>query len=251
MWLRFLFALGRSACSPARRFPPAHCRRPRLAIEWMEERALSSNYTAASVSELIADINAANNAGGSKTITLTAPTTSPYVLTAVDNSTDGANGLPVIKKDNLTIIGNGDTIERNTPYGAPAFRLFDVTNGGSLTLENLTLQGGWANGNGSAAEGGAIFNRGTLVLNGATLTGNGASGANGTSTHLNGLDAAGGGIWSNGALTLENGTLVTGNGAYGGGGSRGSLRGGVGGIGGNAFGGGLYIAGGTVTLTSP
>ncbi len=35
-------------------------------------------------------------AGGSNTINLTAPTTSPYVLTAVNNTTSGANGLPVI-----------------------------------------------------------------------------------------------------------------------------------------------------------
>ena len=52
----------------------------------------SASYTAASVSALIADINAANTAGGANTITLTAPTTSPYVLTAVNNSTDGATG---------------------------------------------------------------------------------------------------------------------------------------------------------------
>jgi hypothetical protein len=255
MWLRFLFALGRWASSPARRFPPAHCRRPRLTLECLEERALPSSYTAGSVSDLIADINAANKASGSNTITLTAPTTSPYVLTAVDNSTDGANGLPVIKQDNLTIIGNGDTIGGNIPYGAPAFRLFDVAKGGSLTLESLTLQGGLANGSGTAAEGGAIFNQGTLVLNGATVTGNVAEGANGSEGRNpgNGKDAAGGGIWSNGALTLEN-TLVQGNDAWGGNGGIGMTRGGFGfgtpGIGGNAFGGGLYIAGGTVTLTS-
>ena len=70
---------------------------------------------AATVSDLIADINAANTAGGANTITLTAPTTSPYVLTAVNNTTDGATGLPVIAaNDNLTIVGNGDTIERST-----------------------------------------------------------------------------------------------------------------------------------------
>jgi hypothetical protein len=91
-----------------------------------ENRALEqamglSNLNAATVCDLIADINAANKAGGSNTITLTAPTTSPYVLTAVDNTTDGATGLPVIsvgnKKtgaDNLTIVGNSDIIERST-----------------------------------------------------------------------------------------------------------------------------------------
>jgi hypothetical protein len=52
MWLRSLFALGRSACSPVRRFQPPHRRRPRLSLERLEDRALPSNYTAASVSDL-------------------------------------------------------------------------------------------------------------------------------------------------------------------------------------------------------
>jgi hypothetical protein len=225
------------------RFQPPHRRPPRLSLESLEDRVLPSNYTAASVSDLIADINAANTARGSNTITLTAPTTAPYVLTAVDNSTDGANGLPVINKSNLTIVGNGDTIERSTASGTPAFRLMDVASGGSLTLENLTLQNGLAYGSGSAAEGGAIYNQGTLVLSGATVAGNTATGMGAKGAHGNGQDAAGGGLWSKGALTLENGTLVNGNLANGG-----SPRGL--GKGGNAFGGGLYVAAGTVTLTS-
>ena len=42
----------------------------------------------------------------------------------------------------MTIVGNGDTIERSTAASTPDFRLLDVARGGSLTLENLTLQGG-------------------------------------------------------------------------------------------------------------
>ena len=89
---------------------------------------LPSTYTAASVSDLIADINAANTAGGSNTITLTAPTTSPYVLTVVNNSHGRrATGLPVIAtNDDLTVVGNGDSIERSTASGTANFRLFDV-----------------------------------------------------------------------------------------------------------------------------
>jgi hypothetical protein len=237
-------------------------------LEKLEERTLPSSYTAASVSALIADINAANKAGGSNTITLTAPTTSPYVLTKVDNSTDGPTGLPVISgggnkgaADNLTIVGNGDTVERESS-GTPNFRLFDVASGGSLTLQNLTLQGGLAQGSGAASEGGAIYNQGTLVLSGVTVQNNtavGTYGQNGSKQNPNGTagaDAYGGGIWSSGALTCENGTLIENNTARGGNGGNaytGILYGGgyflFGGNGGNAFGGGVYIAGGTANLT--
>ena len=58
-------------------------------LEQLEGRALLPNYTAPTVSALIADINAANTAGGANTITLTAPTTSPY---RPWNNTTGANG---------------------------------------------------------------------------------------------------------------------------------------------------------------
>ena len=131
MWFHSLLASWKSGLSRSRRPQPRPARRgTRLVLEHLEDRALPSSYSAASVSALIADINAANTAGGANTITLTAPTTSPYVLTAVNNTTNGGtdgNGLPVIAaNDNLTIVGNGDTIERSTASGTLAFRLFDV-----------------------------------------------------------------------------------------------------------------------------
>jgi len=188
-------------------------------VEALECRTLLTAYAAATVAQLVADINAANKSGGSNTITLTAPTTSPCILT---NSADGANGLPVIsRKDNLTIVGNGDTIERSTAAGTPAFRLFDVAKGASLTLENLTLQNGVA-----STYGGAIYNQGTLVLSQVTVQSNTAEG----------VLAAGGGIWSNASLTLENST-IRGNVANFGSWSE------------PAFGGGIYIAGGTANIT--
>ena len=221
---------------------------------------MPSTYTAATVSDLIADINAANKAGGTNTITLTAPTASPYVLTRIDNKTDGPTGLPVIsggnKADNLTILGNGDTIERSTASGTPDFRLFDVALGAALTLNNLTLQNGHELGSGSSAEGGALFNQGTLVLSAVTVQNNeavGSDGKPGTNKHNPGgagADAAGGGIWSSGALTCENGTVIQNNTAWGGnGGSVGQSPGSHGGNGGNAFGGGVCIAGGTANLS--
>jgi hypothetical protein len=218
----------------------------RLALERLEDRLVPTNYTAANVNQLIADINTANQAGGSNIITLTAPTTSPYILTAVNNTTDGVNGMPVIAKyDNLTIVGNGDTIERDP--AAPDFRLFDVASGGSLTLETLTLQNGRAVGSASSSEGGAIYNRGTLDLNSVTVQDNLAFGGYGSAKTTRGNDAAGGGIWSSGTLTLEKGTTVKNNDALGGyGGSRVKNEGYPGG---NGFGGGVYVAGGTANLT--
>jgi hypothetical protein len=227
----------------------------RPGLEQLEHRLVPSNFTAATASDLIAEINAANKQGGTNTITLTATASSPYVLTAVDNTTNGATGLPVIaKKDNLTIIGNGDTIERSPVSGTPNFRLFDVASGGSLTLDNVTLQNGLAFGAGSSAEGGAIFNQGTVDLNAVTVQNNIARGQQGVSTIASkatpGQSAAGGGIYSNGALTLEGGTIVQNNQAIGG---DGGLMLGVNGVsrraGGDGLGGGIYIAGGTATLT--
>jgi hypothetical protein len=233
-WLQNRISLGSRPWDGSQTRPTAPRFRPRL--EALEDRTLPSTYYAATASDLIADINAANKAGGSNTIVLTAPTASPYILTAVNNTTDGATGLPVIsggskKKvaaDNLTIIGNGNTIGRTTVSGTPRFRLFDVASGASLTLENVTLQNGFASGMGVSADGGGIYNQGTLVLSQVTIQNNDAFGL--------GSSGAGGGIWSNGSLTLENSTILA-NVANT--------------LGWDylAFGGGIYIAGGTANIT--
>ena len=80
-----------------------------------------------SVSSLVSAITTANNTPGGGTLTLTSGCT--YILTAKNNSTDGGTGLPVIKGQ-VTIQGSGATITRS---GSVAFRLLDVTSGGSLT----------------------------------------------------------------------------------------------------------------------
>jgi hypothetical protein len=175
--------------------------------------------TASTLSQLIADINYANSVGGAITINLAPGTT--FDLKSADNTTDGGNGLPVIggtKAVALTIIGNGATLKRIAVIGRYStiknpFRLFDVASGASLTLDHVTLQGGWVSGTG-----GAVLNHGTLnVINGSTLSGNNAG--------------SGGGIYNTGIVTLSNNSVLTGNGAQG-------------------SGGGIYNAGGTVTITS-
>jgi hypothetical protein len=229
-----------------------------LFLEHLEGRALLSAYAAANVTALIADISAANTAGGSNTITLTAPTTSPYVLTAVNNTTNGANGLPVIAaKDSLKIVGGGDTIERSTASGTPSFRLLDVAAGASLTMGKLTLQDGlalaqkvivsntltWLPG-----DGGAIYNQGVLTLTGVTVQNNIAQGVGPPNSV--GVPGCGGGIYSSGSLTLEGSSTVQNNQALGGSGGHLESFGGYGAPGGNGFGGGLDVAGGTATLTN-
>jgi hypothetical protein len=231
-------ASGRQARPDASR----RCSR-RLVLEPLEDRTVPSNVTAGSVADLIADINAANGAGGSNTITLVAGTI--FTLTALDNTTDGATGLPVIAaSNNLTIIGNGDTIARSTASSTPAFRLLDVASGGSLTLNNLTLQGGLAFGAGVSAEGGAIYNLGTLLLDAVTVQSNIAQGSAGAFQNP-GASAAGGGIYSSGTLTLQ-GCTIQNNQAVGGQGAFDV----VGYAGGDGLGGGLYTAGGTVSLSN-
>jgi hypothetical protein len=253
MWLTNFCKRWLNSAAQGQRTTPQRRGGPRLRLERLEDRTLPSTYTADSVTELIADINDANKNGGANTIQLAASTA--FVLTAVNNTTDGANGLPVITKGNLTITGNGATVEASTASGTPAFRLFDVGNSAALTLVNLTLENGFAYGSGTAAEGGAIYNQGTLVLNGVTVQNNAAQGIAGKDGRHggNGQDAAGGAIWSAGSLTLGNGTVVQHNGAGGGWGGTapgvGDLHPGDGGNGGNGFGGGVYVAGGTVNLS--
>ena len=254
-WLRTRTA-NRFRQGSAQHRPAAPRLRPRL--EALEDRMLPSTYTAGSVKDLIADLNAANRTGGANTIILAPNTT--FDLTAVNNTTNGANGLPVIggNKASLTIIGKGDTIERSTASGTPDFRLFDVASGASLTLETVTLQYGLEDGSGNSAEGGAIYNQGTLVLSRATFQNNEAEGSNGADAKSvnqnggNGQDAAGGGIWSDGSLTLQNGTLVQNNTALGGnGGNPYTLKyytTSNGGNGANGSGGGVDVAGGTANI---
>jgi hypothetical protein len=246
MWLTSWLAKRRPLQSAGRRHGPSAQRstfRPRL--EALEDRTVPSTFYAATASDLVVDIQKANQQGGANTIVLTAPTTSPYVLTAVNNTTDGPTVLPVIASgDNLTILtsngaanpGYGDVID-----AGKLGRLFDVASGGSLTLENVTLQNGKVEAFApavSAEKGGAIYNQGTLVLDELKVQNNAAIGYPGK-----GVDAAGGGVWSNGALTVENATVFQGNSASG------SNEGLAGLDGGNAFGGAIYTAGGSANIT--
>ena len=120
-------------------------------------------------------------------------------LTAVNNTTDGNNGLPVIASA-ITIEGNGNTISRSS---ATAFRILAVAGGANLTLNSATVSGGLASGGFPVGLGGGILNRGALTVQNSTLSGNSASN--------------GGGISNLSTLTVQNSTL-SGNSASNGGG---------------------------------
>ncbi len=123
-----------------------------------------------------------------------------YTLNAADNTdaSYGANGLPVITSP-VTINAHGAVIERSSAAGTPAFRLFQVGSGGTLTLNQITLRNGALPG----GAGGAILNLGAATVSASTLTGNSA--------------ADGGAIANQGTLTLVSSTLANNNATVSGG----------------------------------
>ncbi len=161
------------------------------------------------VNALTDSIHQANNNGQVDTIILA--TGCVYTLTTVDNYWYGPNGLPAIT-GTITISGNGATIVRAD--SASRFRFFyvggDPTNifTGVLTLKNLTLRNGLAqggngsdgiSGGGGAGLGGAIFNQGYLVVEGVTFTDNTAQGGQGGSGLVGTWMGGGGGLGGNGS----------------------------------------------------
>jgi hypothetical protein len=263
MWLNELWQrwMGQAPRPIRRRRHPSRMRTC-LTVEALEERTLLSISNPVSASDLIAAINMANSSGTPTTIPLTPATI--FNFTSPNNSTDGANALPVIT-GNITIVGNNDTIVRT---GSTAYRFFDVASGGSLTLQNLTLEGGLAQGTGPAADGGAVYSSGTVNLSGVTVQNNKAQGINGTNESNaypggSGANALGGGLYvaGPGGVTLTNDTFTS-NGAQGGSGGSGGNNtpsgnvvvygpAGDGGVGGEGEGGAVYVlTGGNVTLTN-
>jgi hypothetical protein len=145
-----------------------------------------------------------------------------YTLTAVDNETDGPNGLPSITSQ-LTIRGAGmeaTVIERQV-FAAATFRLIHVSPTGTLTLEGLTVQGGsvlenFQQGQFSAWGGGLFNDRGMVTIRDGALIDNFARG--------NSFPVGGGLVNNGGRVTLVHSSII-GNTAFGAhGGSAGGLR---------------------------
>jgi predicted outer membrane repeat protein len=136
------------------------------------------------------------------------------------------SNLPTISITNLTINGNGATVQ-----GGADIRIFTIDTGASVTINDLTMTGGDCSGGGCSTigfNGGGIYNNGTLTLTRSTLSSNKAQGGGGifnggtlTLIHstVSGNSATtdgGGAIYNNGDVTLTSST-VSGNSAdYGG-----------------------------------
>jgi hypothetical protein len=161
-------------------------------------------------------------AGSSGGNTIVLATGASYILVQAHNALYGFNGLPAVTST-ITISGNGAIIQNG---GANKFRLFYISPSGNLTLRNLTVSGGSAQGGnggvgffaggGGGGLGGAIYNQGVLTLSGVTLSGNtaqgGAGGVETASTIGFGGGSGGGGLGGTG------GDNTTGYGGGGGGG---------------------------------
>jgi hypothetical protein len=220
-------------------------RRIRPNLEPLEDRINPSTFTATNTAQLIADINTLNASGGG-TIILAANT--DFKLTGPDSADGsfwyGPAGLPAISSA-ITITGSGgDVIDATAATTANPFRIFYVSGGlagelgaGNLTLQNVELVGGVAeggssgSGGGGVGAGGAIFNQGTLTLNAVTITGAEAlGGSSGV-----GSASGGGGIGANATGTTGGGFggTLSGTATFGGSGAAGTT--GTGGGGGGGF----------------
>jgi hypothetical protein len=272
---------GRGSKAPARKAP----QNVHLHVEALEDRTVPSSgglpyATAANTTQLIADINYANQNTGNFTINLSDTT---YDFSSADNNTFGPNALPVIT-GNITINGNGAVLMRDPSLGNNTpFRFFYVSGSqvaspsgsqsivaatGTLTLENLTLEGGLAQGGssgtggGGLGAGGAILNMGNLSLDGVTVEQNNAvggssgTGSGGTNGGSLGSGSTTSGDFGVGGASVSNG--AGGAGGFGAGGGAGT-KGGAGGFGagsgngsigggGGGMGGGIFNMYGSVTL---
>jgi len=143
---------------------------------------------------------------GSGADTIVLPAKANVRLREVNDNTYGPTGLPLITSA-ITIEGNGARIRRQG--GAPDFRLIAVSNSGDLTLQSVTLSGGYSpyRGGGYHGFGGGALNHGSLTIEGSTISGNTAE--------------FGGSVFNLGTLTIRNSTIMqntASSGFFGGGG---------------------------------
>jgi hypothetical protein len=182
--------------------------RPRLRLEPLEDRLVPVTFTVTNTNDagpgsLRDAIDLANEVTGADDIVFDpAVRGKTFNLTTFNNPQTGnfAGPSALLIFDDVTIHGTGETIARDNSVFA-AFRLFQVTSTGKLTLENLTLSDGLAlggsglsGGGGAVGLGGAIYNQGTLIISGSTLTENTAEGGTGGAGGFHSGRLGGGGL---------------------------------------------------------
>ncbi len=198
-------------------------------------------------------------------------------LTPTFNFDTGANandfGPTAFKITTSLTIDGGSGITLVRDAGSAPFRLFTIAQAGNLTIDHMTLAGGFAvggnggssaqgGGGGAGGFGGAIANFGSLTIEHSLLLNNEALGGNAGGTNAaSGGGAGGGGVagpgndsanlnvgYGGGGPNGGNGGIGSGNsGGFGGGGAGGSnvvitsngFSGGDGGFGGGGGGGGV------------
>jgi hypothetical protein len=259
----------RAARALANNPPPRHRRRRACKVECLEERTLLSTWHVTSLADsgdgtLRWAITQANSQAGDDLIDFGVTGTITLASASPDfNDTSGKTDVEGPGASSLTVA-------RSSDMETPAFRIFTVNAGATVSLSGMTITGGQAD------QGGAIRNQGDLTISGCTISSNtartgggiynlsdltlsnvivqdnlaqGIDGANDIGQA--GGDAQGGGIYSGaGMLSLTN-SQVAGNQARGGNGGAGnsSYPPGPGGGGGNGRGGGLYIDGGMLSIS--
>ncbi len=131
--------------------------------------------------------------------------TDDVTLSAVNNDTDGPNGLPSIISE-IGIEGGGFEIARSRDPETADFRLFHVAGGGALTLHAVSVANGYLNPVLQGPCGGGVFNSsGTLFLTECTVSGNTAN--------------SGGGICQDGGTLEITRSTLSGNSAFDSGGA--------------------------------
>jgi hypothetical protein len=143
----------------------------------------------------VAAINTANGSGGG--VINLAPGCR-YLFTGAVSGTEDA--LPPVTSA-IVVRGLATRVVRSQSPGTPAFRIFEVANGGNLTLDSLTVSGGSAQADessgGDEGNGGGILNNGTAILNDTRVTDNSASFVGGGIADLS----------ENSALTMTRGVV--------------------------------------------
>ncbi len=121
----------------------------------------------------VAAINTANGSGGGA---INLAPGCRYTFTGAVAGTEDA--LPPVTSS-IIVRGQGSRVVRSQGQGTPAFRIFEIADGGNLTLDNLIISGGSAEADessgGNQGNGGGILNNGTATLSGTRVTDNSAS----------------------------------------------------------------------------